>query len=105
MMVVARTVSAPRGEPQRLARRLYVEVADIQRVVFDEFAAWLDLIPHQRREHLIGFGMVLGPDFEQRPYVRIHRRAPQRVGVHLAEALIAVDRDSLLARDDEVFDE
>ena len=36
---------------------------------------------------------------------RIHRRLPQRVRVHLAKALVAIDRDALLAGGDEELDE
>ena len=43
-----------------------VQVAHVQRVVFDELAARLDLIAHQRREHLVGFGVVLGAHLQQR---------------------------------------
>ena len=35
----------------------------------------------------------LGP--QQRPRLRVHRRLPELVGVHLAEALEALDRDVL----------
>ncbi len=38
-------------------------------------------------------------------FVGIHRRGPQRVRVHLAEALVAVDGDALLAGGDEELDE
>ena len=52
-----------------LARRpdgLDVEVAHVERVVLDELAARLDLIAHQRREHLIGLRVVLGAHLQQR---------------------------------------
>src|SRR5829696_4822629 len=32
-----------------------IEVLHVQRVVFNELPARLDLVAHQRREHLIGF--------------------------------------------------
>ena len=35
-----------------------VQVPDIQRVFFDEFAPRFDLVAHEGREHLVGFGVV-----------------------------------------------
>ena len=49
------------------ASRLHVEVLDVERVVFDELAARLDLIAHQRREHQVGFGVIFGAHLQQRP--------------------------------------
>ena len=72
---------------------LHVEVPHVERVVFDEFAARLDLIAHQRREHLIRLGVILGADLQQRPVFRIHGRQPQGVRVHLAEPFVP-DRKS-----------
>src|SRR4051812_27985377 len=82
-----------------------VEIPDIERVVLDELAARLHLVAHQRREHLIGFGVVFSADLKQRAMVRVHRGVPQRIGVHLAQALVAVDSDALLAGGDEEFHE
>ena len=82
-----------------------VEIADVECVVFDELAPRLDLITHQRREHLIGLGVILGADLQQRPVLRIHRRRPQGIRVHFAETLVAIDRDALAAGIDEEVDE
>ena len=49
--------------------------------------------------------MILRLHLQQRPLRRIHRRLPQRVRVHLAEALVAVDGDAFLAGGDEELDE
>ena len=84
---------------------LHVEVSDVERVVLDELAPRLDLVAHQRGEHLVRLGVVLGADLQQRPVLGIHRRGPQRVRVHLAETLVAVDGDALLAGGDEEVDE
>src|SRR5689334_16773521 len=73
-----------------------VEVLYVERVVFDELAARLDLVAHQRREHQVRLGVVLGSDLQQRPLRRIHRGLPQRVRVHLAETLVAVHGHALL---------
>src|SRR5678815_6185786 len=81
---------------------LDVEIPYVERVVLDELPARLDLVAHQRREHLIGFRVILRADLQQRPVFRIHRRRPQRVRIHFAETLVAVHRDALLAGGDEV---
>ena len=41
-----------------------IQVLDVERVVFDELAARLDLIAHERREHQIGFGVIFGADLQ-----------------------------------------
>src|SRR5215472_10175144 len=60
------------GGPQRGPSD--VQVLHVERVVLDELAARLDLIAHQRREHQVGFGVVLGLDLQERPLRGIHRR-------------------------------
>src|SRR6187401_866007 len=70
---------------------LNIQIADVERVVFDELPTRLDLVTHQRGEHLIGFCMVFGTHLQERSNVGIHRRRPERLGVHLTEALITVD--------------
>ena len=87
------------------AARLHVEVSDVERVVFDELAARLDLIAHQCREHLVRLGVVLGANLEQRPILGVHRRHPERIRVHLTQALVAVDGDAFSAGGDEELDE
>src|SRR6267142_346482 len=70
---------------------LDVEISDVERVFLDELAPRLDLVAHQGREHLVRLGVVLGADLEERPVFRVHGGRPQRVRVHLAESLVAVD--------------
>jgi hypothetical protein len=57
------------------------------------------------REHLVRFGVILRTNLQQRAMLRIHRRGPQRVRVHLTETLVAIDGDTLAARGDEELDE
>src|SRR5262245_27237105 len=64
-----------------------VKVANIERIVFDEFPPRFDLITHQRREHLIGFGMIFGAHLQQRAGFRVHGGGPELVGIHLAKPL------------------
>src|SRR6478736_1424409 len=75
---------------------LDVKILDVERIVFDELPARLDLIAHQRGEHQVRFRVIFGLHLEQRPLLGLHRRRPELIGVHLAEALVAVDRDALL---------
>ena len=43
---------------------LDIEILDVERVVFDELAARFHLVAHQRREHQVGLGVILGPDLQ-----------------------------------------
>src|SRR5687768_3593854 len=97
--------SGPRARSQAPPWASDVQVPHVQRVVFDELPSRLDLVAHQRGEHLVRLGVVLGADLQQGPVLRVHRRRPERVWIHLAKALVAVDRDALLAGGDEEFDE
>src|SRR3954452_10758267 len=78
-----------------------VEEAEVLSIALDERAPLLDVLTHQHREHLVGLRGVLERDLQQQPVVRVERGVPQLVGVHLAEALVALDRvvlGQLLAR-------
>ncbi len=68
-----------------------VKVLDLAGLGLDEVLARLDLLAHEHREDLVGLGGVLDVDPQQRPRLRVHRRLPELVGVHLAEALEALD--------------
>ncbi len=70
-----------------------------RRVLLDEEAARLDLVAHQHREELVGGVRVLDVDPHHQPLRRIHRRLPQLLGVHLAEALEARELDADLLRE------
>ena len=100
MRVSGRSPASP--EPRAC---LDVQVLHVERVVLDELAPRLDLVAHQRGEHQVGLGVVLGAHLQQRPHVGLHRRRPELLGVHLAEPLVAVDRHALLAGGDEELHE
>src|SRR3954468_3627190 len=70
------------------AKRLDIQVLDVEGVVLDEFASRLDLVAHEGGEHQVRLGVILGPDLQQRALGGIHRGLPQRVGVHLAKTLV-----------------
>src|SRR5688572_23030298 len=71
---------------------LDIEEADVFRVALDEGAPLLDVLAHEDREDLVGLGGVLEADLLHQAGVGVHRGLPQLVGVHLAEALVALDR-------------
>ncbi len=50
-----------------------------------------DLLAHQHREDLVGGRGILAVDPQQGPRLGVHRRLPELVGVHLAEALEPLD--------------
>src|SRR3954466_13600786 len=67
-----------------------------ERVVLDEPPAELDDLAHEAREQLLGLRRVLQPHLLERARLRVHRRLAQLLGVHLAEALEAVEADARL---------
>src|ERR1043165_6397573 len=69
-----------------------VEEAHVAGVALDEPAPRLDVLAHEDREDLVRRRRVRQGDLEERAGVGIHRRLPQLVVVHLAEALVALDR-------------
>src|SRR5437762_3392355 len=95
MWVAGLRHARPEGRAYWSRERSDIEVFYVERVVFDELAARLDLIAHERGEHQVGFRVVLGLHLQQRALRRVHRRFPQRVRVHFSETLIAIDRDAL----------
>src|SRR6266508_6486296 len=97
-----RGASPAEGRP---AWWLHIQIANVECVVRDELAAGLDLVAHECGEHLVGLRVIFRTDLQERPNIRIHGRRPERVRVHLAQALVAVDGDPLLAGGDEVLDE
>src|SRR4029078_461287 len=92
-----------RGRPYRSPSSLFsyrgnrsqldVEFLHELRVLLDENSARFDLVAHQRLEDLVGEHRFLDADLEKRATLRIHRRVPELVGIHLAEALVALDVD------------
>src|SRR5438093_936552 len=92
-----------RAGPTRSAPRLGlasvsdVKVADLARLGLDELLAWLDLLAHELGEDLVGLDRVVRVDVrpQQNARFRVHRRFPELVGVHLAEALEPLHRQVL----------
>src|SRR5690606_31502066 len=72
-----------------------VKIGHPQRVVLDELAARFDHVTHQGREDLVGGDRVLDPHAQQAPCFRVDRGVPELLGVHLAQALEALDGAAL----------
>src|SRR5215218_5604236 len=70
-----------------------IQVFHLSGVLFDEGFARLDLVAHQRGEQLISHRRRLDGDLQHRPVLRVHRRLPQLLRVHLRKALEAGDTD------------
>src|SRR4051812_14933942 len=84
---------------------LDVEIAHVERVLFDEQAPRLDRVAHQGGEQVLGDLVVLEPHREQGAGGGVHGRLPQLLGIHLAEALVALDGEAPLALGLEVLDQ
>ncbi len=56
--------------------KLNVQILNVQRVVFDKFAARFDLVAHQHSENLIGFDRVINFDLQQGALFGVHRGFP-----------------------------
>src|SRR6266478_5922246 len=76
---------------------LDIEIGHLQRIVLDEVAARLDHVAHQGREDLVGFVGMVDLDLQEHARLGIARGLPQLVRIHLAQALVALDRDALAA--------
>src|SRR5690606_35748676 len=66
-------------------------------VALDELAARLDGVAHEGREDAVGGGGVLDGDLLEDARLGVHRGGPELLRVHLAEALVALDRDAAAA--------
>src|ERR671915_2543545 len=62
-------------------------------VLLDEYPARFDLVAHQSLEEKIGLNRVLHLDFENSPRLRIHRRLPELIRIHLAKTFVALNAD------------
>src|SRR5215470_1775071 len=77
-------------------RSLDVEVHDVEGVLLDELAARLHRVAHQDGEDLVSADRILHAHPEQGARLRIHGGLPELLGVHLAQALVALQGDPIL---------
>src|ERR671911_1624895 len=68
-----------------------VEEADVLGVADDEAPPRLDVLTHEDAEQLVRRCSVVQGHLEQDPGGRVHRGLPQLLGIHLAQALVALD--------------
>ncbi|MBG9887331.1 hypothetical protein ABE10_12570, partial [Bacillus toyonensis] len=87
----------------RVCRGSDVQEADVLGVALDEGPSRLDVLSHQHAEDLVGRRGIVDGHLAERPRGVVHRRLPQLLGVHLAQALVALDagvlRDPLAVRE------
>src|SRR3972149_9873793 len=84
--VFCRAISSP----------LYVEVGDLEGVPVYELSPRFHAVAHEPREYVVGLHGVLYGHLQKAPLLRVHRRLPELVRVHLAEALVPLDGQALL---------
>src|ERR1044072_1862047 len=77
---------------------LNVQVLYIQRVILDKASSRLHGVAHEDGENRVGLDRVVYLHLKQRALVRVHRRLPELLRVHLAQTLIALNRQILLGR-------
>src|SRR6476469_10733546 len=70
---------------------LNVKEANVFGIPSDEAATSLDVLATQDREQFVGSRSVVEGHLPQHAHRRIHGGLPQFLGVHLAEALVALD--------------
>src|ERR1051325_1109130 len=80
-----------------------VEASHLERVLVDELAPGLHFVAHQHAEDLVGGHRVLDAHAQQAAALGVHRRLPELIGVHLAEALVALDGEALLGAREELL--
>jgi len=90
-------LSAPQWQEPACRGTSHVQIGHVQRIFLDEIAARLDDVAHQASEDLVGEVSLGDFDPEQRTVRRVERGLPELVGVHLAEALVALDGKALAA--------
>src|SRR6478735_5796894 len=78
--------------PDGIRKRSDVEELHVAGVLLDERPTRLDVLTHEHGEDLVGLGGVVERDLQQRAAVLVHRRLAELLVVHLAEALVALDR-------------
>src|SRR3954447_22254099 len=70
-----------------------VEEADVLGVLLDEALARLDVVTHERGEHLVGDRGLLDRDLEERARLAVHPGRAELLPIHLAETLEPADLD------------
>src|SRR5215472_5192668 len=69
-----------------------VQVLDFACVFGDEELARLDFLAHENGERLVGSDGVIEQHLADEASLRIHRRLPQLLRIHLSKTLVLLDR-------------
>src|ERR1700682_5049979 len=75
----------------------HIKIGHIERVGLDEFAPRLDHVAHEAREDVVGVLALLDLHLKDGARIEVERGVPELARVHLAEALIALQRQPLAA--------
>ena len=70
---------------------LNIQEADVAGVFLDELLARLHLLAHKLAHHALGLHGIVDVHLQKRAGCRLHGGLPQLLGVHLAEALVALN--------------
>src|SRR5258707_10734325 len=75
----------------------HVQIDDVERIVLDEFAPRLHQLAHQLGEEIVRLVRVLNLHLQKRARILVQCGLPQLVGVHLTQAFIALQRQTMAA--------
>ncbi len=78
-----------------------IQIRRPQGVGFDEVAPGFDFVAHEHGEHAVGFDSVVDLHAQQAAYGRVHGGFPELLGVHFAQAFVALATDSVFGLADE----
>src|SRR5215212_4998689 len=76
---------------------LDIEIGDGERVFPNEISTRLHDVAHELGEEIVGFVELAHLNLKKSAHVLIERGFPQLLGIHLAQALVALHGDALAA--------
>src|SRR5574340_451647 len=81
---------------------LDVQIPHLERMTLDKCAARLDRVTHQDVENLICLHRILDRDLQKGALLGDRGRCPELIGIHFSQSFVALDREALLAKIDDV---
>ena len=82
---------APAPKDPKVGGGSHIEVLYLQGILGDELASGLDIISHQGAEDSFRLRRIGDRNLKERTGLRVHRGLPELSGIHLAQALVALD--------------
>src|SRR5207247_11463214 len=73
-----------------------VQIRYIKRVFLNEFPSRFNCVAHEDREHRVGAYGIVHRHPQQRARFGVHCRFPELLGIHLTNALVALERRPML---------